>query len=330
MGITLKDVAKLTGFSASTVSRVLSGNPRISEQTRRLVLRGVGKTGYRMNDVARSLKTRKTHTVGMIVPQLGDEFFMKVARGVEEELNRNGFHLLICNSHESAAQERQRIDLLIQKRVDGLVLIPSTGSGSHLRVINRAGIPCVLVDRLVRGFKADMVVVDNKRGACEAVKRLVAGGDNRIGFIGADLSISTARDRYLGYLDALRESGIAPEEGIVRFGDFHIESGYALMRELMEGDDPPESLFIANCYMYLGAARYLLESGLIGKRRFSIAHFDELSSTPVIQLAKIAVAQPAPEIGSEAVRLLLSRIHGAKPRATRTVELKTRLVSLEH
>jgi len=326
MTITLKDIAKISGVSPATVSRVLSDDPRISEATREKVLARIQESGYRINDIARSLRTRRTNTIGFIAPRLAEEFFMTVAQGVEDQLRPHGYHMLIGSSKEDPAIERECIDLMSRRWVDGFILIPCSGDGAHLAKLARNRIPCVLVDRLVTGFPADTVVVDNALATRAALARLMERGITRIGFIGANETFSTARERYRGYLEAHRDHGIPIDPDIVKVGDFHLESGFALMRELDAMERPVEGVFIANHYMYLGAARYLLESGAAYRRELAIVNFDEMSATPVIRLARITISQPSHEIGAHAARMILGRLNGERTGPPETVTLATGLV----
>ncbi len=327
MTITLKDIAKISGVSAATVSRVLSDDPRISGATREKVLARIRESGYRVNDIARSLKTRRTNTIGFIAPLLAEEFFMTVAQGVEDELRAQGFHMLIASSKEDPRIECECIELMTRRWVDGLILIPCAGDGSRLARLAKSRVPLVLVDRLLKGFRADAVVVDNAQGTRRAVARLMERGITRVGFIGASRKISTARDRYRGYVQAHRDHGIALDPAIVKFGDFHQESGYGLMRELAAMKRPAGGVFIANHYMYLGAAQYLLESGNIYRHDYAIINFDEMSATPVIRLAKLTVSQPSREIGAGAARMILGRVRGERTGPPETLTLGTGLVA---
>lgn len=326
--IRLKEIAAMAGVSTATVSRVINDDPRISAETKKRVRRCLQKAGYRMNIVARSLKTSRTQSIGLVVPELAEEFFMRIAHGIEDELRRHDYNILICNAGGTVAQERDRISLLLEKKVDGMIIIPCSGRGGHFRVLRGAGVPAVIVDRLVRGFRADAVVVDNLEGTRRAIEAIIDAGYRRIAFIGADNDISTARDRHAGYLEALRGRGMEPEGPLVRFGDFHMESGYRIMRELMTMERPPDHVFIINYYMSLGAVRYLMEEGegTACRDTVAISNFDELSSTRLLGPVAFTVAQPVVEIGTEAARLMMRRLEEGDGAAAVTLMLKTELV----
>ena len=316
----------MAGVSTATVSRVINDDPRISADTKDRVRRCIKKSGYRMNTVARSLKTRRTHSIGLIVPQLAEEFFMRIAHGIENELRRHDYSILICNAGERVEQEKDRINLLLEKKVDGMIVIPCSGEGSHFKALKDSGIPVVIVDRLVEGFKADSVTVDNLEATRRAINAIVEAGYRRIAFIGADNAISTARDRHAGYLEALRECGIEPDDSLVSFGDFHQDSGYRIMRNLMALDHPPDHVFIINYYMSLGAVQYLLEDGAICRDGIAISNFDELSSSRLLGPVAFTVAQPVVKIGTEAARLVMRRLEGRAEAEAVKLVLKAEIV----
>ena len=267
MSVTIKDVAKRAGVSASTVSRVVNADCRISDKTRNKVLACMDELGYQVNNIARSLKTNRTMTVGFISPELTNDVFMNIARGAEDEFRKHGYNIIICNSNENIIDEEDRIRLLIQKCTDGMIIIPASPEGKHYRQIREAGQPLVLVDRLVADFESDAVLVDNINGSYTAVEYLINRGHRRIGFIGGDIRLTSAEERFEGYRRALADYCIPMEESIIRFGDYHVESGYRIMKEMAELPDPPRYVFISNYYMHLGAMKYLLEKGRSIKKR---------------------------------------------------------------
>lgn len=326
MAVTVKDVAREAGVSASTVSRVVNGDRRISAKTRNKVLACMKELGYQVNNIARSLKTNKTLTVGFISPELSNDVFMSIAKGAEDEFRKHGYNIIICNSNENVDEEKDRINLLSQKCVDGIIIIPASAEGEHYRQISAAGLPVVLVDRLVKHFEADAVLVDNINGSYSAVEYLINKGHRRIGFIGGDIRLTSAGERFEGYRRALADYCIPLEESIIRFGDYHVDSGYRIMSELVEASESPEYVFISNYYMHIGAMKYLLEHRMQAEKKVSIAAFDDLEFSGILGLSSVRVAQPMMEIGSRAAQILLSRIDGGQLPFPQIVRLKTSLM----
>ncbi|MDA3940659.1 MAG: LacI family DNA-binding transcriptional regulator [Spirochaetia bacterium] len=325
MAVTIKNVAELAGVSTATVSRVINNEPGIKQLTRDKVLEAITKSGYRVNTIARSLKTSRSKTIGLITPEIANDFFMNIARGAEEFLGRLDYSLIICNTNESIEEETHRAELLIEKSVDGVIIIPSTNSGSHFKILTDAGIPVVFADRLTEDFEADAVVVDNQNGVYMAVSYLIARDKNKIAFIGGSPKLSNARERFEGYKQALKEYGLVIEDQLVLIGNFHVDSGFKLMKQLMELKIPPDQVFIANNFMHMGAIKYLIAGGYKPDNSPRIGSFDDLELSFILGYASVTVAQPVNEIGTQAAELLLQRIEKNRDEAFQVIRLQTDL-----
>lgn len=280
-----------------------------------------------MNNVARSLKISRTFTVGFITPEIANDFFMTVAQGVEDRLKEEGYSVIICNSNELLSEERARIDLLLEKCVDGIIIIPSGKSGGHLRALQAMNVPLVLVDRLAEDCSTDAVVVDNKEGSYAAVEHLVRAGYRSFGFIGGDLKLSPARERYEGFFAALNKHRLDCPPRYQKTGNFHEDSGYALMKEILSQKDMPEIVFIANYYMHLGAVKCLIRNGSAQTKPLKIASFDDMALSSVTGYAVLTISQPILEIGRQAAAIMLARIRGEELPFPSVTRLKTTLIS---
>jgi LacI family transcriptional regulator, galactose operon repressor len=325
MAVTIKDVAEIAGVSTATVSRVINNEEGIKNLTRSRVQQAITSSGYRVNTIARSLKTSRSKTIGLITPEIANDFFMNIARSIEEVLEKSGYSLIICNTNESIEEEARRAELLIEKSVDGVIIIPSSDSGKHFKILTEAGIPVVFADRFTGDFEADSVVVDNQKGVYLAVSYLLARDCNSIAFIGGSLELSNARERYEGYLKALEEFNIEKDDTLVLIGDFHVDSGFKLMKQIMELATPPDQVFIANDFMHMGAIKYLIASGYKPDNSPRIGSFDDLELSSILGYASVTVAQPVKEIGIKAAELLLQRIQSDQSKAFRTIRLQTDL-----
>jgi LacI family transcriptional regulator len=326
MASTIKDVAKRAGVSTATVSRVINGDPRISSKTKEKVLISIRELDYKINNIARSLKTNKTYTIGFICPELANTFFMTVAKGVEDELRKYGYSVIVCNSNESVEEEKERITLLLEKCVDGVIIIPASHSGSHFKALTEQGIPVVLADRLVEDFSSDAVLVDNINGSYAVIEHLINSGYRRIGYIGGDIRLTSAKERDEGYKRALRDYLIPIDDTIIKYGDYHKQSGYDKMRELMEEKDPPEIVFISNYYMHVGATKFLIEQKEAIRRKVAIASFDDMELASLLEFCKVLVSQPMLEIGNKAASMLIQRINDSKDHEPQIIRLKTQLI----
>jgi LacI family transcriptional regulator len=328
--VTIRDVAMAAGVSTATVSRVLTpGNSgRVSEKTRLRVHSVVERLEYRANYAARSLKTRSTRTIAIIAPELGNDFFMDLACGMERELDRRGYTLLIASSRNSMEEEKKRVSMLAGRMADGVVVIPAGARGEHLQVLTKRGVPIVLVDRLVEGADLDAVLSDNETGAFELTGHLLSDGFRRIAFVGGDPAISSARERLSGFTRALAGAGIRPEGAEIYLAGMGIEDGYRCMERIMGGKNLPEALVTVNLLVHLGIQRYLLEhygkqrggenprnapAGLKGPVNIPIiAGFDETCYTPFLPGCRYTAAQDAAAIGEQAAQCVLERIHLAR------------------
>jgi LacI family transcriptional regulator len=308
--VTIREVAAAAGVSTATVSRTLcpDGADKVSEATRLRVYAAAAKMGYRANHAARSLKTRSSRTVGIVAPELANDFFMDLAEGIAEKLQEQGYTLLVASSANSAEEEEKRVTMLAERMVDGMVVIPAGSRGDHLAARALAGVPVVLVDRLVEGAGLDAVISDNEGGAYELTRRLLADGFRRICFVGGDTAISTARERIAGFSRAMNEAGLDLKGQALRLGGMEVRDGYAGMRAILESPSPPDALVAVNLLVHLGMERRLLEHRRRDYLPPVIAAFDETAYTPFLPACRYTAAQDAAAMGREAVRCILERI----------------------
>jgi len=326
MAMTVKDVAQRSGFSTATVSRVLNGDPRISAATSQKVRSVMEDIGYAPNHFARGLKTSRSQTIGFLAPEFLNEFFMGIAQGVESRLHEDRFSLVIGSSSERPEEEKARLETLLNQGVDGIIAIPTGSSGQHFEAASRRGVPVVFVDRSVVDFSTDAVLVDNINGTYQALEVVLLKGNKRIGFIGGDQRLTPARERYDGYRRALDDYQVSLDPSLVRFGDFHTQSGFQLMGELMALPSPPPWVFVSNYFMHVGATRFLMENRQNLSLVPSIVSFDEMELSFSLGYCRMIVRQPIREIGTRAAEFLLSRISGNFSGAPRLARLKTELI----
>ena len=327
MELRLKDIAQLTEVSTATVSRVLNNDPRISEKTRKKVMAAIAETGYTINPIARSLKTKRTNTIGFIAPELTNEFFMSLARGAEQELAAGGFSMVLCNSQEDVEYEKKQIRLLAEKRVDGILIIPVSSRCAHYAVLRKHDIPFIAMDRVPEDIKTDAVLVDNIDASRRITEAIIGKGCRRIGFIGGNMDLTSARERYEGYCLALQTHSVTYDDSIVQFGDFHIKSGAECARRLLSLPLPPEYLYVSNFYMHIGAVKYLMrlsrrEAAFIPR----IASFDQMEVTSALGFSDISAAQPMEQIGRKAAELIIDRIQNNTAAFPRIIRLPATLI----
>lgn len=305
---TVKDVADLAGVSTATVSRVLNNHPQVAGETRSRVLWAVEKLGYRPSRVARRLRMGGSQILGLIISDIANPFFTSVVRGIEDVAYANEYSLLLCDSDEDPAKEELYINVLLAEKVAGAIISPTDEYSTTCKIFVEGGRPVVAMDRRLRSLDVDTVIVDNVRGAYEAVSHLIRLGHRRIGLIGGPVHITTGRERLEGYEKALTEQAIGLDEGLIKIGDFKQDSGYRRACELLEMDDPPTAIFTANNLMTLGALNAIHEKGLNIPWDVAIVGFDDMPWAPSLDPPLTAVAQPTYELGRTAANLLLQRI----------------------
>lgn len=339
---TVRDVASAAGVSTATVSRALSaedgrGSAPVSDDTRERVLAAAAKLDYRADHVARSLKTRSTRTIAVLAPELANDFFMALSEGMERELERSGYMLLVSSSANSPEQEKRRLRILSERLVDGIVVIPASRDGAHLHEVAARGTPVVLVDRTVDDCRLDAVLADNEGGAYAASRALFADGASSAVFVGGDAALSTARERLAGFERAAAEADSAVRSLPPRLGGMGIDDGYRHMDGLIAssraGGAFPDALFAVNLLVHLGVERRLLEEADAAGASFkppAIASFDETPYSPFLPACRYSVAQPAAEMGAAAARLALERVERRRSQsaagAPRVLRLPTVLI----
>lgn len=319
---TIKDVALLAGVSTATVSRVLAEENKspVADDTRTRVLAAAENLGFQMNYMARSLKRQSTMTVAVIFPELANDFFMDVAEGIEQELHKEGYSMLLSSSLNSVEEEKKRINMFVNRMVDGMLIIPTGSQGEHFQVFSDRGMPMVLVDRIVEGTELEAVTSDNENGAFNLTKALLADGFKQIAFIGGEITLSTARERFSGYARALAEAGIKPEPSWICLGGMRAEDGYKHMENFFKNQNIPEAMVAVNLLVHLGMERCLLDMNGFAqtdsKLPVVIAGFDESGYTPFLPACRYTASQDAVGIGSRAGKRIIEKIREKKTEKT--------------
>ncbi|MEV7429641.1 LacI family DNA-binding transcriptional regulator [Nocardioides sp. NPDC092400] len=329
---TIRDVARVAGVSVATASRALGNYGRVSDETRARVQAATEEIGYRPNSVARSMITRRTNTIGVVCADISSPFFAGVVRGVTDEAKKAGFDILLVNTDEDVATEREAIALLMDKRVDGMVVSAAdVCEVAHLATAQERGTPVVLIDRISSMLSADVVTVDDVRATELAVSHLLELGHRRIGIL-AELRIEREADwqtllgpgldrdrgelnasaaRLLGYLRAHRAAGVPVDPTLVcRTGTYEVDGAVECARQLLSRSDRPSALVTIDNVMTVGGFRAVRELDLDLPGDLSFVGFDNLDWTTLVRPALTLVEQPVHEIGARAAQRLLERIAG--------------------
>jgi len=304
------DVARESGVSVFTVSAVVNNKSHVGKSLREKVEAAIRKLNYRPNLVARSLAKQRTHTIGMIVPDIGNPFFPIVVRGAEDAAQRHGYNLLLCNSDDSLDKEERAVELLLSKRVDGILLTKAAEDfrPSLQQMIKDVNIPFVLVMRTYPKLTKDAVITDDYHGAYEAVSHLARAGRKRIALVSGPLKVSNAKERWQGFHDALKAEGLPYEEDLVVEGDYRLESGYRAGHSLFSRR--PDGIYVANHLMTVGLLKAAEEMGLRCPEDFGLVSFDDYPWLGIFRPRLTTVELPKHQLGSEAAELLIRRITG--------------------
>jgi LacI family transcriptional regulator len=304
------DVARESAVSVFTVSEVVNKKSHVSKKLRDRVEETIRRLNYRPNLIARSLAKQKTHTIGMIVPDIANPFFPMVVRGAEDAAQKHGYNLLLCNSDDSLEKEERAIELLLSKRVDGILLTKAAEDfRAPLRqMIKEVKVPFVLVMRTYPKLTADAVITDDYQGAYEAVCHLARSGRRRIGLISGPLKVSNAVARWQGFHDSLKAMSLPFEKELVVEGDYRIESGYRAGHALLS--HRPDGIYVANHLMTVGLLKAAEEIGVRCPEDFGLVSFDDYPWLGIFRPRLTTVELPKHQLGSEAAELLIKRISG--------------------
>ena len=311
----ISDVARESGVSIFTVSAVVNNKSHVGKALRQRVENAIKKLNYRPNLIARSLIKQKTQTIGMIVPDIANPFFPRVVRGAEDAAQKHGYNLLLCNSDDSPEKEEKVVELLLSKRVDGILLTKAAGEfrPSLRQMIKDVNIPFVLVMRTYPQLTKDAIISDDYRGAYEAVCHLARAGRRRIGLISGPLKISNAKERWRGFRDALEAKNLPYDPELVVEGDYRIESGFRGGHALLS--HRPDGIYVANHLMTIGLLKAVEEMGLRCPEDFGLVSFDDYPWLGVFKPRLTTVELPKHQLGSEAAELLIRRIDGDHSKA---------------
>ena len=308
MGITLKNIANEANVSIKTVSRVINSDPKVSGHTRKKVQELIDKRGYEPNLIARSLKNRKTNTVGFIVPDIGNPSFADIAKGCYEVFDKNGYYVFLSSSENSPEKEIEIIKDLLSMVISGIILIPATSVKRDLKFFADMKCPIVILDREIDGLNKDKVVLSNKKGAYDATKVLLDSGNRKIVFLGGLEGAKTAQKRFEGFKKAMDEKGIFDEKYVL-WGDFSIDSGYMMMNRALAGlERKIEAVFASDDLIALGAMNSIKENGLKIPEDISIIGFDDMFFTAYLNPPLSTVHVPFKEEGAIAAKLLLRKM----------------------
>lgn len=324
MKLNTKIIADKAGVSTATVSRVLNDYEGVREITRKRVLRVINKYNYEINAVAKSLKQKKTMTIGIIIGHILSQFNSIIAGSVEDVSSRYGYNTMLCISNDDPEKELKYLKVLRSNRVEGIILVPTGKNADYVNNLLKAGTKIVLLDKIIKGVDCDSVVVDNMNGAYNGVRHLVEQGFRRIGIIDGSIERITGYDRLRGYKKALREKNIKINEDFIKIGDFKKESGYRMTGEILKNQ--PDALFVANLDMLLGSVLMLKEKNIRIPEDIAIVGFDDSEWALLMNPPITVVQQPVRSIAATGTEILMKKLINKSVDKPKIHTLKTNLV----
>ncbi len=326
--VTIRDVARLADVHPGTVSRALNPETRglVNEETAERVLRAAEQLGYRPNPIARGLKTNRSYTIGVLVPDITNPVFPPILRGIEDRLDEDGYTALIANTDNDAERERSHLEAMHARQVDGFIAATARLDRELVANVAARGTPLVLVNRSVEDGSVPAVAVDDQRGIRLAVEHVVGLGHRRIGHIAGPQNTPTGQRRYLGFVGAMAEAGLDVSEDQIKFSERYSEQeGARLSSELLQAGREVTAIVAANDLLAIGCFDVLQARGLRCPDDVSIVGFNDMPLVAHLQPPLTTVRVPQREIGSVAADLLLKRLSGALGRG-REILLEPTLV----
>jgi len=304
---TIKDVAALAGISYTTVSHVVNKTRPVSEEVRLKVEAAIKSLDYVPSAVARSLKAKTTATIGLLVPNSLNPYFAELARGIEDYCERNGYCVILCNSDDNPDKQRSYLRVLLEKRIDGLIVASAGGDSGLAQGLAGVKTPMVIVDRGLEGVDADLVRIDHEYGAYLATRHLLELGHRDIATIGGPASTSVAQMRQAGFARALKEAGVEVSPSRMLESDFTSTGGYNAASVLLE-HNPPSAIFAGNDMIGIGVLRAAAERNVRVPAELSVIGFDDIQMSRYVYPALTTVGQSILQLGEMAAEVLLRRI----------------------
>lgn len=327
---TIREVAKRAGVAPITVSRVLNNSGYVHPETRARVEQAAADLRYVPNMLAHSFRSNRTRTLALVLTDITNPFWTTVARGVEDVASEQGYTVIFCNTDESPAKQEQYLDMLLRRRVDGVLLVPAESNDAHgraaIHALQAQAVTVVVLDRRIDDVAVDSVRGDSVGGARQLTEHLLALGHRAIVCLSGPENLSVTRERVAGYRQALAAAGLPVADDLIAYGCFTVDSGHAMTRVMLQRVPRPTAIFAANNFLAIGVLRALREAGLHVPDDLSLAVFDDLPASHIAEPFLTVAAQPAYELGATAARLVLTRLGQAQAMPVAELVLPTQLV----
>jgi LacI family transcriptional regulator len=304
MNVTIYDVAREANVSMATVSRVVNGNPNVKPTTRKKVLEAIDRLGYRPNAVARGLASKKTTTVGVIIPDISSIFYSELARGIEDIATMYKYNIILSNSDQNKEKELHLLNTMLGKQVDGIVFMGGNITEEHVAEFERSPAPIVLAASIENSKKIPSVTINYEQAAYDAIAALVQKGHKKIAFVSGPVEEQVGVEKFAGYRRALEEAGLAFDEELVIEGDYSYESGIEAFEKIQGLTERPSAVFVSTDEMALGVIHGATDLGVSIPEDVEIIGFDNTRLATMVRPRLTTVVQPMYDIGAVAMRLL--------------------------
>jgi LacI family transcriptional regulator len=310
---TIHDIAEKLNITASTVSRALNNNPRISEATRKAVQKAAKQLNYQPNNIAAALRNGKSHIIGIIVPTADRSFFASVVRGIEEIAEKANYNVMICQSYDSYEKEKGTVEALLNARVDGIIvsLAKGTENFDHFMKVKEKGIPLILFDRTNDELEVSQILLDDYLGGYKIVEHLIQQGYTRIAHFTGKQRLSIYKERMRGYLDALKDNNIAFDPDLVIESNMQLEDGRESMQKLLALKNLPDAVFSSSDYSIMGAMQVLKERGISIPDEIALAGFGNEPFTSFTEPPITTVDQLSISMGNTTAEVFFEQIRAA-------------------
>jgi LacI family transcriptional regulator len=324
--VTLREVAKAAGVSINTASRALNDKPAVSPYTKARVLEAAQRLGYRPNRLARALRYNKTRTLGVIVGDIANPYFSMLVRGVEQTAREFDYSVILQGTDEDLEREKEAIEVALAEQVDGILITPTQRSEEAIRTLFDSGTPFILMSRHFHDLETHYVIMDDQRGGFIATEHLIQRGHERIAILNGPIHISSAAERYAGYMEALQQYGLDVDDGLVIKGCLTMEDGYRAALSLIDGPNRPTAIFAFSDFVALGVFRAANELGIVIPDELAVVGFDNTIFGLCTRPPLSSVGGSPEELGKTAARFLLELLTGKRPNTVTRVKLPVYLV----
>lgn len=307
--MTISEIAKLANVSKATISRVLNNSKLVSDETREKVLRIIQENNYEPSCLAQGLAKNENSAIGVIIPEIDNEFFAEVLAGINEVIDHHNLSMICCDTNNNTSREAKALRTLSQQRVRGIIITPAEEGNEELRtMLQTLNVPIVVLDRHIKNSLWDGVYYDNFNSAYAATEVLIKEGYTKIGVITGDLSLKIGRDRFAGYQEALRSAGLPVDDRYIYYGNFGVETAYQLSSRMFRSGDYPEAILTSNNRTTMGFLKAAREFGIQVSRDIALIGIDHVSLLNDLGIPFSCVSRDSKEMGREAINILLRRI----------------------